>query len=239
MKQKILMLLVMVWMFFSFAMNAEDSIPRWIYICSQGKCIPRKISDISNIHMYRSNFGEKRQAFVDTMNHKVYYYDISDMDSVTFVEQEPIFSGDLVRIEEIGAPRGYALEFAYELKHISAYVAIRKVRCVIDSDTTFSNAVIQEVETEKCLGERQAIKVNLRRFYDEDSAPYEDYPYLNQYRPIYVYMEYCYEEDGVSSVMRTPTKALVIVNNIDKTIEFLCSLDCPHVKLSRKCREDG
>ena len=237
MKQKILMLLVMVWMFFPFAMNAEDTIPRWIYICSQGKYIPKKISEISNIHMYRSHFGEKRQAFVDTMNHKTYYYDISDMDSVTFVGQGPIFSGDLVRIDEL-ASRGYALEFAYELKHISAQVAIRKVRCVIDSDTTFSNAVIQEVETEKCLGDRQTIKVNLRRFYDEDSGPYEDYPYLKPYRPIYVYMEYCYEEDGVSSVMRTPAKALVIIHNIDKTIEFLCSLDCPHVKLSRKCREN-
>lgn len=47
MKQKILMLLVMVWMFFPFAMNAEDTIPRWIYICSQGKYIPKKISEIS------------------------------------------------------------------------------------------------------------------------------------------------------------------------------------------------
>ena len=243
MRQKILMLLVMVGVLVPLSMNAEDGIPRWLYICSQGKCIPQKISEISKIYRTYDSYYGMGQMFVDTTNTKTHYY-VSKIDSVVFVEQGPTFSGGLSYIKKIGTYSnrygetlyGYALEFGFKLNHISPHV--KKVRCFIDADTTFNNAIVNEKVTDISLGERQTIVVNLRENYDETISPYKDYPYLNIYRPVYVYMEYCYEMDGVSSVVRTPVKALVIKNNIGKAIEFLCSPDCPHVRLSRRCRED-
>lgn len=243
MRQKILMLLVMVGVAFPLSMNARDTIPHWMYICSQGRCIPQKISEISKIYRTHNSYDGSGQMFVDTKNVETHYY-VSKIDSVVFVEQGPTFSQGLGYIRKIGSYSsrygetlyGYALEFYFKLNHISAHV--KKVRCFIDADTTFNNAIVKEMVTDISLGSGQTIVVNLRENYDETISPYKDYPYLNIYRPVYVYMEYCYEMDGVSSVVRTPVRALVIKNNIGKTIEFLCSPDCPHVRLSRRCRED-
>ena len=257
MKQNILMFLIILGMLFSLSMNAQDSIQqrmyKWMYLCSKGHCVPKKVAEISEI--YRSNYNYYNPYYIkQTFKYKTNveeHFNISEIDSVTFIGTEATFSEGSAWLKKIRdyvesygeRLYGYVLTFSFKLHHISPHV--KKVRCFIDADTTFNNATVKEVQTDICLGSRQTIIINLRSKYNETRTPYKDYPYLNIYRPVYVYMEYCYEMDGVSSVIRTPVKAFVIANNIDesiynedRTIEFLCSPDCPHVKLSRKCRED-